>query len=81
MLATDGNETYVLFLYRDIQWGDSGTTVGFNTGDGARFFNLPESAITEGVLSLENSSNVGPEYPGLYIFRVDQADNVMVPPG
>ena len=81
VLATDGISTYVLFLYRDIQWGDFGTTIGFHAGDGLNYFNLPESEITQGVLSLEETSNIGVGYPGVYIFRVDQAEGVTVPPG
>ena len=73
VLATDGDATYVMFLYRDIQWSSGATSVGFNAGDGIRGFNLLESSITEGsILDLTRKSNVGPDYPGVYIFRVDQ---------
>ena len=58
------------FLYEDIQWSGTNTTIGFNAGDGVRSFTLPESLTAEGVLNLENTSNVG--IPGVYIFRVDQ---------
>ena len=74
VLATDGNATYVMFLYRDIQWGDGETGVGFNAGDGIRGFNLPETNTTEGILNLAKRSNVCPDYPGVYFFRVDQSD-------
>ena len=70
VLATDGSSTYVLFLYEDIQWGDTSTSIGFNAGDNLRFFNLDTSTIPGGILNIENSSNVG--VPGRYIFRVDQ---------
>ena len=66
MLATDGEETYVLFLYRDMQWGE-GSVVGFNAGDGKRGFMLPGDVRT-----LESRSNVGPDFPGVWMFRVDQ---------
>ena len=66
MLATDGEETYVLFLYRDIQWGE-GSVAGFNDGDGRRGFMLPGDVRT-----LESRSNVGPDFPGVWMFRVDQ---------
>jgi hypothetical protein len=59
-----------MFLYEDIQWGDSDTSIGFNAGDGERFFTL----MTAGVLDLESSSNVG--IPGTFLFRVDQAVEV-----
>ena len=70
VLATDGNKTFVMFLYEDIQWGDAGTTVGFNAGDQLQFITIPESFTTEGILNLESTSNVG--IPGVYIFRVDE---------
>ena len=73
MIATDGNSTYVLFLYRDIQWGDAGTSVGFNAGDGVRGFNVPEAFGDFDILSLESTSNVGLEYPGVHMYRVDQS--------
>ena len=71
VLATDGVRTFVMFLYEDIQWGSAQTTIGFNAGDRFQSITLPESLTTEGVLNLENSSNV--EIPGVYIFRVDQS--------
>ena len=75
VLATDGSSTYVLFLYEDIQWGDTSTSIGFNAGDNLRFFNLDTSTITNGILNIESSSNVG--VPGRYIFRVDQNSNYL----
>ena len=80
MLASDGNATYALFLYWDIRWGDDGTSIGFNAGDGERFFDLPESFTEVGVLNLELTSNLGPGNPGEWIFRIDQ-ENVTQPPG
>ena len=69
-----------MFLYGDIQWGDSGTSVGFNAGDGFRSFNLFESfPTTNDILNIETSSNVGPEFPGAYFFRVDR--NITLQPG
>ena len=59
VLATDGSSTYVLFLYEDIQWGDTSTSIGFNAGDNLRFFNLDTSTIPNGILDIESSSNVG----------------------
>ena len=60
---------FVMFLYHDIQWS-SGTTIGFNAGDGLHYYTIPESLTTDGVLNLDNTSNVG--IPGMYIYRVDQ---------
>ena len=70
VLATDGVMTFVVFNYEDIQWGSDGTTVGFNAGDQLQFIALPESLTAEGVLNLENTTNVG--IPGVYIFKVDE---------
>ena len=58
-----------MFLYHDIQWS-SDTTVGFNAGDGFNYFTLPQSVTADGILNLDNTSNVG--IPGMYIYRVDQ---------
>ena len=58
-----------MFLYHDIQWS-SGTTIGFNAGDGVHYYTVPESLTTDGVLNLDDSSNVG--IPGMYIYRIDQ---------
>ena len=74
VLATDGEKTFVTFLYEDIQWGDAETTIGFNAGDQLQAITPPESLTTEGVLNLENTTNVG--IPGVYIFRVDQSLDV-----
>ena len=71
VLTTDGFQTYVMFLYRDIQWGSSNTTVGFNAGDGIRGYNLPEASTTAGILNLESTSNH--VTAGAYYFRVDNA--------
>ena len=68
-MAADGSLTFVMFLYHDIQWS-SGAQVGFNAGDGVNYFTVPESLTTDGVLNLDNTSNVG--IPGMYIYRVDQ---------
>ena len=77
---SDADSTYVFFLYRDIQWASSTTTIGFNGGSQVRrrratsssdsfFFNLPESSAPELLLDLEETSNVGS--PGIYVFQVD----------
>lgn len=76
VLTSDGNRTYVLFLYEDIQWGSSVVTIGFNAGDSTRSYNLIESSMADAVLNLENTSNIGRR--GTYIFRVDQDSVVPV---
>ena len=57
----------MFFLYHDIQWGD-GANIGFNAGDGTRFFMDP-GALTNQVLNIDEGSNVG--VTGVYIYRVD----------
>ena len=66
--------TFVFFIYGDIQWGDSanygfdGANIGFDAGDGTRFFMVP-GALTNQTLNIDEGSNVG--VTGLYIYRVD----------
>ena len=61
----------MIFLYHDIQWS-SGPIIGFNALNGVNSFTytVPESLTADGVLNLDNTSNVG--IPGIYIYRVDQ---------
>ena len=66
VIATDGLETFVLFIYADIEWGDD-ATVGFNAGDSVRSI-----VVITPPLDLETGSNVG--VTGLYINRVDLFD-------
>ena len=63
MIATDGQRTFALFIYGDIEWGDD-ATVGFNAGDGNRSL-----VVTTQPLDVETESNVG--VTGLYINRID----------
>ena len=57
----------MFFIYGDIQWGDS-ANIGFNAGDGTRYFMVP-GALTNQVLNIDERSNVG--VAGVYIYRVD----------
>ena len=89
ILATDGTQSYVLFLYVDgeMQWttGDaSGGTAGlggapaqagFNAGNGVNHYSLPGSR-TSNVLSVANSTNAA--VPGLLIFKVD-SNSISIP--
>ena len=59
--------TFVFFLYGDIQWGD-GANIGFDAGDGARFF-MVSGALTNQVLNIDEESNVGVR--GVYMYQVD----------
>ena len=67
VLMTDGETSYVCFLYDVIQWGE-GAGIGFNAGDGNRSFTVP-GALTNETLELANRSNIG--RPGVFIYRVD----------
>jgi hypothetical protein len=74
VLSTDGDRSFVFFLYHDIQWTspnnntDSYAQAGFNAGDGITFETLPYSN-TEDIIQLVNQSNVN--IPGLFVYRVD----------
>ena len=67
MIATDGQRTFVFFIYGDIEWGDD-ANIGFNAEDGTRSFMLP-GALTSQSINIEDGSNV--DVTGLYIYRVD----------
>ena len=67
VIATDGQWTFVFFIYGEIEWGFA--NIGFNAGDGVRSFIGPASHSFNSV-DIEKRSNVGRS--GVYIFRVDQ---------
>jgi len=67
VMATDSQVSFVFFIYGNITWGTA--NVGFNAGDGLRFFMVP-GALTSQTRNIEMGSNVN--IPGLYVFRVDQ---------
>ena len=75
MLTTDGERSFTFFTYVDITWGEGG--IGFNAGDGVRFYELPGSRTPE-AREVEESSNVGVE--GVYAYRVD-LQNIILPGG
>ena len=82
MLTTDGLLSFVIFLYADgeIQWttgeasggtdglGGTPAQVGFDAGDGIRYFAVPGSQTDE-IINIASTSNVG--IPGMWIFRID----------
>lgn len=68
-MATDGEQSYVIFIYSDINWGEGG--MGFNAGDGVKSFTLPGSQ-TATARDVEHGSNVDTE--GVYAYRVDLPD-------
>ena len=67
MIATDGQQTFVFFIYGDIEWGND-ANIGFDAGDGVRSFMVPD-ALTSQSINIEDGSNV--DVTGLYIYRVD----------
>ena len=67
VIATDGQRTFVHFLYGDIEWGFA--NIGFNAGDGVRSFMVP-GALSLDSVDIEEGSNVGRR--GVYIYRVDR---------
>ncbi len=79
MLVSDGQKSFVLFLYADgeIQWtlsdglGGVETLAGFSAADGT-FFLIPGSQ-TPAIINIDSTSNVG--RAGVWIFRVDQEEN------
>ncbi len=79
---TDGTFSFAKFLYADgeIQWttgdasggingfGGTPAQVGFNAGDGERFFSVPGSQ-TNGIMNIDSTTNVN--IPGVWIFQVN----------
>ena len=74
VLTTDGEKSFVFFIYTDVQWGQGG--IGFNAGDGVRSYELPGSRTPE-AREVEDSSNVGVE--GVYAYRVDDETGIIGP--
>ena len=87
VFATDGSESYVIYLYADglIQWTSSDIAggmngldgnparVGFSSRDGVNFFSVPESS-TAAIINITQTSNVN--IPGVWMFRVSGEGNV-----
>ena len=81
VLASSLSESYVIFLYGDLQWttgdGSGGTNglsgtkalAGINAGDGINFVTVPGS-LTPSIINIISTSNSG--FPGLWIFKVDE---------
>ena len=87
-MATDGFNSFVIFLYADglIEWttGDDSegigglggipALVGVNAGDGVQYEIVPES-LTDDIINIDMTSNIG--VPGVWVFRVN-GDNMTV---
>lgn len=81
ILATNGNDSYAIFLYADglIQWttgdasGGSGgfggtpAQAGFNAGDGINYATVPGSRTSQ-IVNISMTSNVG--VPGMWTFKI-----------
>ena len=67
VIATDEQQTFVFFIYGDIEWGFA--NIGFNAGGDIRSFMVPDALSFDSV-NIEQGSNVGRR--GVYIYRVDQ---------
>ncbi|XP_071491471.1 protein mesh-like [Diadema antillarum] len=85
VLVTDGRYSFAIFNYDDINWttgtasgGNSDTglggtpaQVGFNAGDGIKYYSVPGSR-TNDIVDVEEASNVG--VTGRYVFRTDSSE-------
>ena len=81
ILATSESESFVIFLYADLQWttgsassgsrgfGGNAALAGYNAGDRINSHTL-EGSQTSRILKLTRTSNVG--IPGTWIFKVGQ---------
>ncbi|PIO34371.1 hypothetical protein AB205_0044100 [Aquarana catesbeiana] len=79
VLSTDGNQTFLLYNYEDIQWPSIYaygyyqhgplSLAGLNSGYDTGYYTLPGS-LSLGIANLANTSNVN--FTGRWAFRVDQ---------
>ncbi|XP_035685252.1 sushi domain-containing protein 2-like [Branchiostoma floridae] len=84
VLASNGRHSFAIFNYGDITWttgtasdgnaytglGGVPAKVGFNAGDGIRFF-CTDTSQTADIVNVETTSNVN--IPGRWVFRIDSA--------
>ncbi len=75
-MSTDGDLSFVTFLYEDIQWSDGNAYAGFFHGYYGLIEFIPGS--NSDARNLPTTSNVG--VPGMWMYRVDSQDIIM-PPG
>ncbi|XP_068098422.1 uncharacterized protein [Hyperolius riggenbachi] len=78
VLSTDGNQTFLLYNYADIQWPSvangsiqEGRTAlaGLNSGFNSGYYTIPGS-MTPSIRNISSTSNVN--VPGRWAFKVDQ---------
>ena len=58
VIASDGEQTFVGFSYRDIQWGGSRTLIGISAGDGINFITHPASLSPNVTSLLDNTTTI-----------------------
>ncbi|XP_064386806.1 mucin-4-like [Halichondria panicea] len=72
VMASDGQRSFVIFVYDDIQWINGGSALaGINGGDGVRSVTVPGS-LSLSIMNIMTTSNVG--RPGVWMYRVDTPD-------
>ena len=81
MLAASESESFVIFLYSDLQWttgdysggndglGGTEALAGINAGDGNNSVTIPGS-LSPNITNLVMTSNVGD--PGVWMFKIGQ---------
>ncbi|XP_075459355.1 sushi, nidogen and EGF-like domain-containing protein 1 [Ascaphus truei] len=75
VLSTDGNLTFILFNYADIQWttgtasGGIPALAGLNSGYSTDYYSIPGS-MSPAILNVSSTSNVN--VTGRWAFRADQ---------
>jgi hypothetical protein len=73
VVATDGDMTFAIFLYNQLEWSQGQNSaiarVGFYSGAENDPWKMPCSG-TQNIESLVNSSNIGEN--GMWLFRIDQ---------
>ena len=81
MIATSEYESFVIFLYADLQWttgdysngtdglGGTEALAGINAGDGVNSVTIPGS-LSPNIINLVTTSNVG--IPGVWMFKIGQ---------
>ena len=75
VLATSELESFVIFLYADLQWTTRHTLAGYNAGDQINSYTLPGSRTAD-IINIAKTSNVG--IPGTWIFKVGQGSYTYV---
>ncbi len=71
VISTDGQLSFVTFLYDDIQWSED------NSQAGIFFFTITHVKIPGSARNLPTNSNVGVD--GMWMYRVDSSSIIMPP--